>query len=424
MMVKIFLFFMFFCTALHGGNLKKKAGTIDSKRFNYLDIPWDLKSLSSPPAFTWTDSTSTVWSLVYESVPFQGHPTKVFAYYSNPDLLMGINSGRTFPGIVLIHGGGGSASKDWVEKWAADGYSAISMDLGGLDGLGKPLALAGPDQSDFLKYDIIEKGDIRDVWSYHAVASVILAHSLLLSLPEVNNTKTCVTGLSWGGYVTCMVAALDNRFKAAVPVYGCGYYTESDVFKVLLSNLQPSLVDKWMKNFDPSIYLPFASPSLLFINGNTDQHYNIVPYAKTYSLPENCEKNICLKPGMKHGHLYGKQPIEIRYFFESVLNGGVPLPKVGMVKIKDSMVESGFSAVVGLRSASFYYSSDTLSLNANRVWSEIVTQIDPIQKRIFCKLPNENFKFGFFYVTDHREVSVSSPIFVKLHSEAEKNYRK
>lgn len=404
---------IFFCSVLFGKNFPKEVVTIDYKRFNHLEMPWDLKSLSSSPAFTWTDSTSNVRSMVYESVPFEGHRTKVFAYYSNPDLLMGIKTGRTFPGIVLIHGGGGSASKGWVEKWAADGYAAISMDLGGMDGSGKLLALAGPDQSDFLKFGIIEKGDIRNVWSYYAVASVLLAHSLLLSLPEVNSDKTCVTGLSWGGYLTCMVAALDNRFKAAVPVYGCGYYNGSDVFKEFLSKLSLSLRDKWMQNFDPSVFLPFASPSLLFINGNTDQHYNIVPYAKTYKLPVNCEKNICLKPGMKHGDLYGKQPIEIRYFFESVLNGGVPLPKVERMMKTNSTAESAYTAVVGLRAASFYYCSDTVSLSKNRVWSEITAQIDPVQKKISCKISDVNFEYAFFYVTDFREVSVSSPIFMK-----------
>ncbi|MFA6129288.1 MAG: hypothetical protein WC699_18455, partial [Bacteroidales bacterium] len=142
---------------------------------------------------------------------------------------------------------------------------------------------------------------------------------------------------------------------------------------------------------------------------------NIVPYAKTYNLPVNCEKNICLKPEMKHGDLYGKQPIEIRYFFESVLNGGVPLPKVGMVMKKNSTAESGFTAVVGLSAASFYYCPDTVSLSKNRVWSEITAQIDPVQKKISCKIPDVNFEYAFFYVTDYREVSVSSPIFMRTH---------
>ena len=411
-MWRIFLLLLFF-NPLLGENFQKPIIKINTERFHDSTLLWNLESLSSPPSFTWTDSTSSVRSLVYQSVPFNGKITKVFAYYSNPDLLMGRKSGNTFPGVVLIHGGGGRAFKAWVEKWAADGYAAIAMDLGGMDGSGNPMFMAGPGQSHEFKFSIIEKGNLYDVWTYHAASSVLLAHSLLLGFPEVNTAKTCVTGISWGGYLTCIAAGLDDRFKAAVPVYGCGYYDESDIFKVPISELALPYQKQWMEYFDPSVYLPYARASLLFINGNKDKFYNIVPYFKTYKLPQNCEKNICIKPDMQHGHLKGWQPIEIRYFFESVLNNGVPLPKLEEVELNDSIVHTNFTSVVGLRSAVFYYSSDTLSINENRQWSVLNAQIDPLKKAISCKTADLDFEYAFFYVTDNRDVSVSSPIFLK-----------
>src|SRR5262249_55644912 len=45
--------------------------------------------------------------------------------------------------------------------------------------------------------------------------------SLLGRLPEVDPDRIGVTGISWGGYLTGLVAGLDDRLKAAVPVYGC-----------------------------------------------------------------------------------------------------------------------------------------------------------------------------------------------------------
>jgi dienelactone hydrolase len=386
--------------------------SIDTQRFGATELLWDLKKLSVPPAFSWLDSTSAVRALTYESVPFAGKSTRVFAYYSNPDLLMGRNTGRKFPGVVLVHGGGGAAFKEWVEKWAADGYAAIAMDLGG-KGIAGPLPMGGPDQTHELKFTAIEKGNLRDVWSYHAVASVILAHSLLLSRREVNSKKTTLTGISWGGYLTCMVAGLDNRFKAAVPVYGCGYYDESDVFGKDVAQLSSQGKANWMKYFDPSTYLPFARPSLLFVNGNKDRFYNMVPYYKTYNLPQQAEKNICLKPDMKHSHVSGWEPIEIRYFFESVLNDGVPLPKLDAVKQAGSTVRTTYNATVGLRSAQFYYSRDTTSINEKRDWASVEAKTDPTHKTLTAEVPEANFAYGFFYVTDHREVSVSSPIWVK-----------
>jgi len=391
----------------------KQVPKIDVQRFQKIEMLWDLESLSSPPAFSWIDSTSAVRSLLFESVPFDGKSTKVFAYYSNPDLLQGRKTGKPFPGVVLIHGGGGKAFKEWVEKWAADGYAAIAMDLGGKDASGKSFEMAGPDQSHEIKFSIIKNGNLKNVWSYHAVASVILAHSLLLNLPEVDADKTCVTGISWGGYLTCMVAGLDNRFKAAVPVYGCGYYNESDAFGKPLSELTPHYSEQWMKYFDPSAYLPYATSSLFFINGNKDFFYNMIPYYKTFNLAEKSDKNIRIEPEMKHGHVEGWQPEEIRYFFESVVNGGVPLPKIGKIEPGDSTVVASFSSHIGLRSARFYYSSDTISTNAKRQWSDVAAQIDQNQKKISCKTPIVDFKYAFFYVTDNREASVSSPIYIQ-----------
>ena len=40
-----------------------------------------------------------------------------------------------------------------------------------------------------------------------------------------------ITGISWGGYLTCIVAGLDDRLKVAVPVYGCGFLGDDSVWK-------------------------------------------------------------------------------------------------------------------------------------------------------------------------------------------------
>jgi cephalosporin-C deacetylase-like acetyl esterase len=35
------------------------------------------------------------------------------------------------PGMVLVHGGGGTAFKEWVQKWNAQGFAAISIAVEG-----------------------------------------------------------------------------------------------------------------------------------------------------------------------------------------------------------------------------------------------------------------------------------------------------
>jgi hypothetical protein len=67
-------------------------------------------------------------SLYFEGVPYQSKPTRIFAYYGTP-------AGKgPFPAIVLVHGGGGSAFKEWVKKWNEVGFPAISIAVEGQTG--------------------------------------------------------------------------------------------------------------------------------------------------------------------------------------------------------------------------------------------------------------------------------------------------
>ncbi|MBP8802325.1 MAG: acetylxylan esterase, partial [Kiritimatiellae bacterium] len=187
--------------------------------------PWDRAALyQTPRLFEATEFvTNEVKTVFYEGEPYQGRPTRVFAYYGLP---AGASSTNKVPGIVLIHGGGGSAFVRWVKLWNSRGYAAVSMDTcGAVSGNAygeeqkghRRHAWAGPPGwGGFDKYD----DPVADQWTYHAVAAAVRGHSLLRSLPEVDTSRIGVTGISWGGYLTCIAAAVDDRFAFAVPVYG------------------------------------------------------------------------------------------------------------------------------------------------------------------------------------------------------------
>src|SRR5262249_25438204 len=150
---------------------------------------------------------------------YKGHPTEVFAFYASPITLGDAKPGeKKIPGVVLIHGGGGTAFADWVYLWAKRGYAAIAMDLAGAQppdpkidlATGAPvgyqqdsktrtrLTNGGPDQGHPEKFDSIG-GPVSEQWPFHAVSSVMRAHTLLRSFPEVDADHTAVTGISWGG---------------------------------------------------------------------------------------------------------------------------------------------------------------------------------------------------------------------------------
>jgi len=227
--------------------------------------PWDLAELKKTPAAEWGLRTGLVQEVYYQGEPFHGKPTRIFAYLGRPAEGQG-----PFPAVVLVHGGGGKAFRDWTVHWAKRGYVALAMDTAGCGPAGA-LPDGGPNQDDANKFHEFTDPDARDMWSYHAVAAVARGHSLLASLPEVDRARIGITGISWGGYLTCIVAGIDDRFKVAVPVYGCGFLGDNSAWRDgSLARLSRATRARWLHLFDPSQYLGGVRCPILFLNGTTD----------------------------------------------------------------------------------------------------------------------------------------------------------
>lgn len=367
--------------------------------------PWNLEVLSRAPVVEWSEGAE-VRSLFYQGEPYQGKPTRVFAYYATPGSLAGDASlDKNLPGIVLVHGGGGRAFEKWARLWAARGYAAIAMDLSGRGPDKKPLPDGGPRQSD----EIIFRTDTpaTDQWTYHAVANVIRAHSLLLSFPEVDAQRTAVTGISWGGYLTCIVAGLDDRFKAAVPVYGCGFLAENSFWLKRFEKMDEAARARWVRLWDPSMYVGSATMPMLFVNGGTDFAYPPDSHAKTYALVKS-PKTLCFVPQLKHGHNFDK-PKAVEVFIDSALRGGAPLPKVAKAVVADDAISAMVVSATTLVKAELHYTLDPVSTKPGaRKW---VTQPASLTDgMIRATKPPAAVSIWFLTVEDERGATVSSEL--------------
>ena len=160
-------------------------------------------------------------------------------------------------------------------------------------------------------------GPVTDRWPYHAVASVMLAHSLLASLPEVDPEKIGITGISWGGVVTCIIAGLDNRFAFAAPVYGCGFINEQIA---LHGSTTADAVAEWCSLWDPVLYLPQAGMPVIFISGAADPAFSLGAWERTVSFPQGKVVR-SMRPELPHCHRLGLTP-EVSAFADAVLKGG------------------------------------------------------------------------------------------------------
>ncbi|QDS94007.1 PhoPQ-activated pathogenicity-related protein [Roseimaritima multifibrata] len=355
---------------------------------------WPIERLKSEvPKFRIENPDAKIQSLIYEGENVNGERTEVFSFFASPKTLGQETGDAKYPGIVLIHGGGGTAFADWVGMWAERGYAAIAMDLGGrrpplpkYDSAGrvKPyvghkresrvrLARGGVVDGNSQKFDSIG-GVGEDDWPYHAVANVMRAHTLLRSFPEVDADRTAVTGISWGGYTTCLVASMDDRFKAAVPVYGCGFLHEGE-------SVQKPAIDKlgdrkaaWVAAYDPGSHLSKCTVPTLWVNGTHDVHYVLDSYAKSYAKVQG-PRTIRIEPRMRHGHTPGWDPPEIQIFIDSLLDGTTPLATVGEMTVSDSgTVTVPYESETKIVKAELHYTTES-GLRSKRNWKTVTCEI-------------------------------------------------
>lgn len=368
--------------------------------------PWDLEALSRPPEFEWS-AGEEVRSMFYKGQPYQGKPTRVFAYYATPGSIAGDPSlDRDLPGVVLVHGGGGTAFPHWAKLWASRGYAAIAMDLG-IRGPAdeKFLADGGPSQKDSVKFATGQPA--ADQWTYHAVADVIRAHSLLLSFDEVDPERTALTGISWGGYLTCIVAGLDNRFKAAVPVYGCGFLHENSVWWKTLEAMAPEDRETWVRLWDPSMYVGSAKMPMLFANGGTDFAYPPDSHAKTYALV-TAPKNLHFVPHLPHGHKF-HIPRALEVFINHHLKNGKPLPAIGPVEVGEKQLTAPVITATKLLKAELHYTMEDLRGDAKaRKW--VTEPAEIAEGSILSGLPPADATAWFLTLMDERDTTVSSSL--------------
>ncbi len=386
---------------------------------------WDLDTLKQAPKMQWLDRNGPVHSLLYRGERYEGHDTDVFAFYASPGTLGNEEAPKPYPGVVLIHGGGGTAFAEWAWLWARRGYAAIAMDLSGSrpvapvydeqgvpvlnqaykPGARSPLDNGGPGQGHPEKFDSIG-GDRSDDWPYHAVASVVRAHSLLRSFPEVNAERTAVTGISWGGYTTCLVASVDDRFKAAVPVYGCGFLFEGEsVQKPSIDRLE-SRRDEWVQAYDPSSLLKYCRVPILFVNGTNDVHYPLDSYQKSFAVVPG-PKQMRIEVNMRHSHPAGWAPQEIGAFIDSYCRGAAPLPVPGQLALDNDRVRLAYTSAVPVTSAALHYTCDQ-GPRSKRIWKEIPAEIG--SDSITTPRPPADANTWFIALTDQRGLMVTSPV--------------
>ena len=287
----------------------------------------------NPKAETGWEGVKALW---YECAKYEGKPTKVFAYIGYPD----VKEGTKVPAIVLVHGGGGHAFAHWVKKWNDRGYAAIAMDTEGyfpaedkkgLTGIeGEPKEWYVHELYGSLKDETYTVGPCNDEmknpeiavseqWIYHAIATTILAHNILLADERVDETKIGITGVSWGSVITSLAIGYDSRYAFAIPIYGSAYleYADTNVcrgFKNSKTREQWSAADR----------LTNAQFPILWYCGLYDAAFCSYSNSLSYLDTKATGSYISIQEDLMHSHVDAWNRAEGYHFADCVLNGKKP----------------------------------------------------------------------------------------------------
>lgn len=364
---------------------------------------WDIPVLQETPEAEWGKREGILQEVYYTSVPFRGKPTKVFAYVARP-----AKGAGPFPAMVLMHGGGGQAFSAWAEHWAGRGYVAIAMDLAGR-GPGtdkKRHADAGPAMGNpTIMMAANSDGELRDGWTYHAVAAAMRAYSLLKTLPEVDANRIGITGISWGGYATSMVASLDKRFKVAVPVYGCGFLHENSYWtNDIINAMTQESRDLWVESCDPSSYLSGVSRPILFVNGANDPRFYLDITCRSALLVAPEYRNLAIKDGLKHGHYWNL--VEVDRFVDAALKDRDVPPRFETPVVNGREVSVKFAnAPTGSFKAYLYYAASNVPWK-DRQWTRVSARVSG--NVLFATLPGKHPAAFYFSIVESDDLSASS----------------
>lgn len=308
-------------------------------------------------------------AIIYDGDTYLGRKVKHFAYIGLPE---GASKDNPVPAVVCVHGGGGSAYDEWVKRWNDKGYAAIAMNLNGriptpeiTDGNSQLRHMwAGATQDN---YGTVSPNDAT--WMYSAVTAAIGAHNILRAMPEVDNSKIGITGVSWGGVVTSTTIGVDDRFAFAIPFYGCGFLCESESY---MGKCLPISEKLW----DPSNFFKNADLPVLWMNGERDANFALTSTTKS-SLALGDNSSTAIVPGFGHGHSAAWLRPEGYAFADSIVKSGSALIR-GEASLSGSTVTAttdrvAATAVLRYITTDLSYTSTTSSTTLNFTFADCTT---------------------------------------------------
>ncbi len=279
----------------------------------------------------------------YTSLVFNGEAIRVHAVYAAPDTA---DKDHRAPGIVMTHGVFGAIKGPDGRYWAAlsdlvkAGYAVLFFDwypnyskdwkpqnanepkrfttFGGLDYFG---------QESWYRYG----QDWKESIHYQVVMAGRRAISWIIKQDEVDANKIGITGASYGGIFSSLIAAVDPRIKAVAPaVYTAGFGLREESYNMLPSGWNAEKAQSWINRFDSQKLLAKRTLPILYTVGANDSTFLLSKAMNVYA-EMNEPKHLLI--GANRGHDYWDFD-QTTLFFDHALKNKIPRLSVSGVSLK------------------------------------------------------------------------------------------
>lgn len=321
----------------------------------------------------------------YQVGIFKGVPSKVAAFYAFP------KGAAKLPAILEMHGGGQSASLNFVTTFAKRGYSAMSINWGGnkmslskgiydgpqtdwgkLDATHPPQRnkvnhFAGPLTPDEFTQDAIESP--RNSNWFLVLIAARRAVTFLEQQPEVDPRHIGACGHSMGGKLTTDLAGIEKRLKAAVPSCGgAGTILESQTDLPGCIKSKPSAPE--LACVSDNAYIPKITCPILWLSPTNDFNAPITNMAWNWRNIPDGQVRFSISPHLNHRHT-DEHAITQFLWFENHLKSAFIMPKSPEITLSDKagsppMVLVKPDESTPVKSVAIYYSIDPHELS--RFW--------------------------------------------------------
>lgn len=320
-----------------------------------------------------------------------------------------------FPGLLVLHGGGGAAETEKAVAWAEHGYVAFAPDLPSIANPAKVPNSSGPWKAlAYGKGRFQANPDATHNAIFDAVTAGMDAFRLLQAQPAVDRERIGITGISWGGYMTTMLACVTGpETKAVFSVFGCGNYDRM-LPAADLNKLPAAERERWLALLDPArrmaslraeYFIAAATDDFFFFPPGVEATLGAIRGHSNQVYAPNVTHKIPLPGGNSDPGRFSWLAMEVPYFEWQLKHRGAPFPEArptGRLAF----------AVTGPRTrvqAALYFSPADGTAWTKRVWTRLpVSQTKPgtYQGTLPPGGPATYDWFGV--VSDDRPVSVST----------------